>query len=69
MKLLLQWFLALALSAICFVPAYLGLQFTNYAAYLLLTVVCAVATLVVMGLVHKVMPLWTVRSDIEKDHQ
>lgn len=69
MKFLVQWLLALALSAICFVPAYLGLQFTNYAAYLLLTVVCAVATIVVMGFVHKAMPLWAVRSDIEKDHQ
>ncbi len=67
MKFFFQWIAVLLLTGICFVPAYLGMHFTNYLEYLALTLICAVAVMVGMRFVHKVAPLKPRISDTYKE--
>lgn len=69
MKTTLHWLVALAMLMICFVPAHMGLQFTDYAAFLSLTGICAVATLSALRFMQRVMPLDNTNTTKKKDVQ
>lgn len=69
MNFLLQWLAVLILSGVCFVPARLGMQFTDYPVYMALTLLSALVTIFAMRLVGRAAPVASEHRDIDKEPQ
>lgn len=69
MKEFIHWAVFLLLLMGILGPAYLGLQFTQFAYYLLFAGVTAIAILLVMRQVHKSIPLENTPNKNDKDAQ